>query len=114
MMRKILFIVWCFLAFSWVAWGQGVHVVRKNHGVVLSWTGAAHATQYKIYRSLDGITFGILATVPASVTSYYDASTSNGSSYYYQVTTYDTNYLSDGFTGPESGPSNTQSILVVK
>jgi hypothetical protein len=50
----------------------------------LSWTGMAN-DHYDVKRSTDGTTFSVIATVPASQTTFMDTGLANGT-YFYQVT----------------------------
>ena len=57
----------------------------------LNWTdNATSETGYKIYRSDDGITFSLVATIAANSTSHEDT-VSQGVIYYYYVVPYDSN-----------------------
>ncbi|HKR66934.1 MAG TPA: hypothetical protein VJZ00_24620 [Thermoanaerobaculia bacterium] len=51
--------------------------------VGLTWNAVAGATQYEVWRSVDGIGFGFLAN--SGVTSYSDGSVVAGKTYLYQV-----------------------------
>jgi hypothetical protein len=75
--------------------------------VTLTWTNnAANATGVRIYRSLDGVNFTLLNTVPRFVNTYTDpappVSLAAGTVYYYQVVA--TNQLGNG------SPSNTAIV----
>ncbi len=52
----------------------------------LTWADrAANETGFKVERSLDGITYTAVATLPANTTSYHDASLQPDTHYYYRV-----------------------------
>ena len=59
-----------------------------NTQVALSWSAAAGATSYNIYRSTTSGTEVKIATNPATITttSYIDTGLTNGTTYYYKVT----------------------------
>lgn len=56
---------------------------QGNGQVYLSWSLATGATSYKVYRSLDNVTFTLYATV--SPNSYTDTAVTTGTNYYYRV-----------------------------
>lgn len=72
--------------------------------VEIAWTapGDADVAEYGIYRSEDGGSFALLATVPAASTTYRDESVASGTVYGYRVTAIDGSLN-------ESAPSNEVS-----
>lgn len=69
---------------------SGVWVVPGNGQLTVTWEPGAGNTAYQIYRSTTSGTLGsLLTTVTAPTTSYVDATTTNGTSYYYTVRGYD-------------------------
>jgi hypothetical protein len=56
----------------------------------LSWTdNATNATGYSVERSMDGATWGQVASLGATNTAYSDTGLTSGSSYYYRVRAFD-------------------------
>ena len=56
----------------------------------LAWIdNATNATGYAVERSSDGATFGQIAQLGSSATSYADSGLAAGSTYYYRVSAYD-------------------------
>lgn len=77
----------------------GVNVTAGNAQVTVSWTAAARATSYNVYRSTtpgsQGTKIGSSATV-----SFTDTTVANGTTYYYTVT---------GVDAAGEGPASVQS-----
>jgi hypothetical protein len=71
----------------------------------LSWTGTAN-DHYDVKRSTDGVNFTLIATVPASQTTFMDTGLANGT-YFYQVTA-----VSTFPEGPQTGDSNVTRATV--
>lgn len=62
---------------------QNFFVQQGNGQVFVSWNLSSGATSYSVQRSLDGITYAVVAT--PSVTNYLDTTVVVGVQYYYQV-----------------------------
>src|SRR5439155_27345963 len=71
----------------------------------LSWTGTAN-NHYDIKRSTNGTDFTLIATVPASQTTFMDTGLANGT-YFYQVTA-----VSNFPEGSQTGDSNVAKATV--
>ncbi len=58
-----------------------------TNGLTVTWTGAPeqNVAEYQVWRSGDGTTYQVVATLSASATSYADTGLSNGT-YWYKVT----------------------------
>ncbi len=79
--------------------------VSQNAAVSLSWTAPSPAASYiRLYRSSNGgSSWTLIApTIPGTQTSYTDSGLTNATTYYYYLTSVDSN----GFEGP---PSNVAS-----
>ncbi len=74
--------------------------------IQLTWGDVSGASEYRIERSIDGVTFAPLATVAANQTSYNDASVSGSGSFYYRVVAANSVGVSD--------PSNVASAVPVQ
>lgn len=74
-----------------------------NGRVNLSWTAGANNSSFRVYRSLDGLNFALVAS-PTSA-SYEDLSLVNGTTYRYRIT--------GMFEGRESAPTSTVSATPV-
>lgn len=66
---------------------QNFQVQTGNQQNLVSWNLSPGATSYKVYRSLDNVTFTLLATVSGNplATSYLDTAVSLGTQYWYTV-----------------------------
>jgi len=65
--------------------GLGASAVSSSR-IDLSWLDNSHnESEFKIFRSLDGVTFTLLAKVGRDVTSYSDTGLSAGTTYWYRV-----------------------------
>lgn len=66
---------------------QNFNVQSANQQILVSWTLSTGATSYLIQRSLDNVTYTLLATVTGSplAASYLDASAVLGTQYWYKV-----------------------------
>src|SRR5439155_7568979 len=71
----------------------------------LSWTGTAN-NHYDVKRSADGSTFTLIASVPASQTTFMDTGLANGT-YFYQVTA-----VSNFPEGTQTGDSNVAKATI--
>src|SRR5262249_327747 len=71
----------------------------------LSWSGTAN-NHYDVKRSTDGVNFTLIATVPASQTTFMDTGLANGT-YFYQVTA-----VSTFPEGTQTGDSNVTRAAV--
>lgn len=77
---------------------QNFAVQTANQQILVSWDPSAGATSYKVQRSLDNVTFSLLATVSGSplASSYLDTAITLGMQYWYKVaasnTSGDSNY----------------------
>jgi cellulose 1,4-beta-cellobiosidase len=74
-----------------------LRAVAGNARVVLTWTGVAGVTKYKVYRGAthDGESATAIATVTA--TTFTNSSLTNGNSYFYKVAAFN-----EGGAGPLS------------
>lgn len=59
----------------------------KKAGIKLSWIQKEDVAGYKIYRSTDGVSYDLLATVN-SASTYTDTNVQYGKTYYYKIKTY--------------------------
>jgi hypothetical protein len=61
-------------------------IARDTGQLTVSWTGAPepNVNGYRLYRSSDGVTFSLIASLSASTSSYVDAGLANGT-YWYEV-----------------------------
>ena len=86
-----------------VAPGQLQAEAGANNSILLSWTdNSANETNFTIYRSNDGVTFGLLVTVAANSNAYTDLTTAANTRYYYYVA---------GINASGTGePSNTVTV----
>ena len=72
----------------------------------LVWTdNASNETSYKVQRSLNGVSFTTIATLPANTTSYSDTGLAASTRYYYQV-------IASNSSG-NSAPSNTATTITL-
>lgn len=78
---------------------QNVYVQQGNGQVFISWDAAAGATSYSVKRSLDNITYSVIAT--PSVVNYLDTAVTVGLQYWYQVAS-----VSSGGTSAYSDPQS--------
>lgn len=63
--------------------------VISTSRIDLAWTDAATTeTEYRVYRSTDGVSYSLLATIAASSNSYSDTTITAGTTYYYKVAAY--------------------------
>lgn len=62
---------------------QSTYLQQANLQILLTWPAAAGATSYSVLRSMDGVTFGEVAT-PASL-SYLDTDVVQNTQYWYKV-----------------------------
>lgn len=67
---------------------QNLTVQQGNGQVLLDWSNQSGATQYKVDRSLDGVTFSNVAQISAN--SYLDTSVTVGTRYFYKVASVNT------------------------
>jgi fibronectin type 3 domain-containing protein/regulation of enolase protein 1 (concanavalin A-like superfamily) len=72
----------------------------------LAWTDVAGETSYKVYRSSDNITFGLLGSTAVNVTTYSDTTASGTTLWYYKV-------IANNSAGDSPG-SNVASSKVVQ
>jgi hypothetical protein len=79
---------------------QNLQVQAANQQILVSWNLSVGATSYVIQRSLDNVTYTMLATVSGSplATSYLDTAVALGVQYYYQVA------ASNGAVSPYTAP----------
>lgn len=73
-------------------------VARRAGRIQVTWTPVSGATQYVVYRSIEGRPYDTLAIADPSATSYLDFSTEDGTMYRYSVAAVGT----DGAQGLES------------
>lgn len=64
-----------------------VEVSAQDDGISLSWTGSAQADRHEVYRSTDGGSEELVATV--YFTSYFDSAVLAGHSYSYRIRSFD-------------------------
>jgi len=77
----------------------GVNATAGNAQVSVTWTAAARATSYNVYRSTSpGVQGAKIGT--GTTASYTDSTAANGTSYYYQIT---------AVNAAGEGPASTQS-----
>lgn len=76
---------------------------KSNGNIDLSWNGSADADGYNVYRSLDSANWSMIATV--HTTKYSDTSAVANTTYYYEVTAYN--------TAGESDTSNAVSAMAI-
>jgi hypothetical protein len=83
---------------------DSVRVFIQGHQLALSWVGSAHATGYRVKRSLTGGgPYTTIATVATGRTSYLDAGLSPGQTYHYVVAALDAN---------GEGPNSTEVVAI--
>lgn len=87
----------------------------------LSWDALAiQPDNYIIYRSLDGITYSVLKTLPGSSTSSFDTLVVDGGGYYYKMKAIDDGVESVNFSNieyvkiPDVVPPNVTGLVVVQ
>ena len=80
---------------------QNFYVQTANQQVLVSWSLSAGATSYVVQRSLDNVTYTILATISGSplATSYLDTAVTLGTQYWYKVSA--SNGLNSGYTAAQ-------------
>lgn len=88
-----------------------------DYRLSLAWTDTAiDETDYRIYRSTDGVAYTYVATVTAGVTSYIDTGRDPDTLYYYKVTAYN-GTSEEGFSNADSDttdafvPSDIANLL---
>lgn len=70
--------------------------------MTLNWLdNASNEVSYKVYSSLDGVSYNLVATLPANTTSYLATSLNNSTLYYWSVEAVG-NFISDGLIGSET------------
>lgn len=80
-------------------------IIGTSTSIGLSWTdNSSIESGFMIERSTDNVTFTILASTTANVTSYTDSATSIGNTYYYRVRAYN--------AGGNSANSNVASVVI--
>jgi len=97
---------------------QNFVVQTANQQVLSSWDLSSGATSYEVYRSLDNVTYAILATISGSplATSYLDVAVSLQTQYWYKVRAVN----SDGnsaYTTPQSAipaPTGEMSLAQIR
>ena len=84
----------------------GLATVPGNNQVSLSWTASSGASSYNVYRGASGA-LSAKTEIKSGVTgtSYIDATASNGTTYYYQVTAVDSAGQSAGSNEASATPS---------
>lgn len=75
-----------------------------NGTASLTWTAAAGATNYRIFRSTTSGSYGAALATGVTGTSYTDTTVSDGTTYYYVVRSF------NGTESPNSNESSVQSI----
>lgn len=83
---------------------QNFNVQTGNQQILASWDQVAGASSYIVQRSLDNVTFSIVATISGSplANSYLDSTVSLGTQYWYQVAS---------SNGTQSSFTNSQSAI---
>ncbi len=74
-------------AYIGVETAKNIGVTSIREGLKLQWNKAANINGYKIYRSINGVDFELVATV-GDVNSYVDEAVEYGERYYYMVKSY--------------------------
>ena len=77
--------------------GSLVFTTRESNKLAMSWTTVGGAANYRVQRSLNGLDFDTVATLPAGSTSYEDNTVQPLREYYYRVVA--TNAASQGLLG---------------
>lgn len=88
---------------------QSFNVQTANQKNLVSWSLSTGATSYKVQRSLDNVTFTLLATVSGSplATSYLDEDVTIGTQYWYKVAASNTSGDSSYTTSQSVVPTPT-------
>jgi hypothetical protein len=74
--------------------------------ISLGWTDAAsNESGYRVYRSADGSTYSLIASLAAGSTAYTDAGLASGTQFYYEVGAW--NSAGEGLAGPVSGTTTS-------
>ncbi|MBI4976595.1 MAG: T9SS type A sorting domain-containing protein [Spirochaetes bacterium] len=69
------------------------------NAVVLSWVDlATNESAYRVYRSIDGLTYSFIGTAPANAARYTNDGLACGMTYYYRIAA--TNAYGESLTGP--------------
>jgi fibronectin type 3 domain-containing protein len=78
-----------------------------QHTVHLTWDASSSSVVgYRVYRAASAAgPFGVLSTETLTATEYEDSTVSSGTTYYYQVTAFDT-------SGEESAGSNVAKAVI--
>jgi hypothetical protein len=81
---------------------QNLYVQTANQEVLVSWDLSPGATSYIVHRSLDNVTYTLLATVSGSplATQYLDTAVTLETQYWYKVAS--SNGTASSFTTPQS------------
>ncbi len=76
-------------------------IARGTGQLTVSWTAPpeVNVVGYRVYRSTDGSTFSLVASLPATETSYVDSGLANGQYWYQVVAVNDAGILSHPATG---------------
>jgi hypothetical protein len=86
--------------------GTGTAAPAVQHSVALNWApSASQVTGYFVYRGASESSTSRLFVTAISATSYTDSSVANGQTYFYAVTSVDSNNV-------ESAPSNEISVTI--
>lgn len=77
-------------------------VQTANQQILVSWSISAGATSYKVYRSLDNVTFTLLSTISGSplATQYLDTAVDLGTQYWYTCA------ASNGLDSPQTSSAS--------
>lgn len=77
-----------------------VDITQSSHSITLNWSVPYDQGDvllgYKIYRSLDNVDYSLLHTInDPTITTYFNSGLTNGTTYYYYVTSFNANSESD-------------------
>jgi hypothetical protein len=96
-----------------------ISTASASHQINLSWQNVAHADDFHISRSTDGVLYGAIATSTGSPFSYSDTGLTCGTLYYYKITAHhhggDTHTnASEASATTQACPPTTGTLTVVK
>jgi hypothetical protein len=82
---------------------SGAGVQLASHSVTLTWTASPGAVGYNLYRgTVSGGPYTLLTGTPISTTSFTDTNVQSGQTYYYVVTSLNSNGAESTFSNPAS------------
>ncbi len=91
--------------FSGLVGTTTVSVDYNECSIGISWTTATNATQYKVYRSTNGTSYSLIATV--STTDYDDTNINLGTTYWYKVRPINGVWFEDAYTNLSAAVSTS-------